>query len=348
PSPSPTPVPTDTPIPTPTTSVDISPTPTPIATPTATPVPTPIPTPLEVLAFSSDRDGNRELYTMNIDGTNQQRLTFTTTLSEDFYSYQYKFSPNKDKILFTSLGTYEDITLINVDGTNRTILTNNNENNYRSVWSSDGSKIIYTGEVNGYSDIWIMNADGSNKTNLTNLQNTTDKDPSVSINNKIVFRSGRDGNNEIYIMNFDGSNPLNLTMNSIDDNTPRFSPDGTKIAFISNSNLWVMDSDGLNKRQLNFQSTSFPLWSPDGTKIAYTKIISGTNTDIEIVDVASGQINTPPNTLLKENILTWSQDSTKLIFESNNTGSNQIYSLDVVDNLERVLTSAPGNNGRAF
>src|SRR5262245_53744104 len=52
-------------------------------------------------------------------------------------------------------------------------------------------------------------------------------------NGKIAFTSDRDGNQEIYLMNNDGSGQLRLTNNPGTDAFPTFSPDGRKIAFVS-------------------------------------------------------------------------------------------------------------------
>ena len=48
----------------------------------------------------------------------------------------------------------------------------------------------------------------------------------------IVFHSDRDGNGEVYVMDADGSNPTRLTDNPALELLPKWSPDGTKIAFI--------------------------------------------------------------------------------------------------------------------
>ena len=88
---------------------------------------------------------------------------------------------------------------------------------------------------------------------------------------KIVFVSARDGNNEIYTSNTDGSNITRLTNDPGDDGQPKWSPDGTRIAFIRNSNLFIMNDDGSNVVQRTFSGgCQDPTWSPDGTKIAFS------------------------------------------------------------------------------
>ena len=53
---------------------------------------------------------------------------------------------------------------------------------------------------------------------------------------KIAFTSSRDGNYEIYVMDDDGSNQRRVTVNPASDRHPAWSPDGKKIAFVSNRN----------------------------------------------------------------------------------------------------------------
>src|SRR5881409_3615336 len=104
-------------------------------------------------------------------------------------------------------------------------------------------------------------------------------------NGKIAFTSDRDGNQEIYVMNPDGTNQTRLTNNSIVDDHPMWSPDGQKLAFVSQRAaggfaIFQMNMDGTNRVEITPLSdfVSVPpsgvvgfsmSWSPDGRKIAF-------------------------------------------------------------------------------
>src|SRR5919201_42308 len=60
------------------------------------------------------------------------------------------------------------------------------------------------------------------------------------------------------------------------DRMPRWSPDGKRIAFVSNRSgdwqIWTINPDGSGLQQLTYTSsgrTLYPVWSPDGTRLAY-------------------------------------------------------------------------------
>ena len=123
------------------------------------------------IAFEADRDrDDPEIYLANaVDGTNQQRLTFTRALDE-----VPCWSPDSKQIVFSSdmhgepqSGNY-DIYIMNIDGSGQQRLTTTEGQASNPSMSPDGSKIAYdfsAGRGSG-REIYIINADGSGPVSL--------------------------------------------------------------------------------------------------------------------------------------------------------------------------------------
>ena len=119
------------------------------------------------VGFTSDRDGNAEIYVMNADGSNQTRLT---KIPAD--SVHPRWSPDSKQIVFAhgpTDGRYE-IYLMKADGSDPSALTDSPgalDNNFGARWSADGMQIIFWSERDGDAELYVMNADGSAQTRLT-------------------------------------------------------------------------------------------------------------------------------------------------------------------------------------
>jgi len=116
------------------------------------------------ITFSSNRDGNPDIYVMGTDGSNPARLT-SSAAHDDYPAW----SPDGTRIAF---GSYRDgnweIYVIGAEGSNPVNLTNNPAGDWQPAWSPDGTRIAFTSERDGNWEIYVIGADGSNLVNLTN------------------------------------------------------------------------------------------------------------------------------------------------------------------------------------
>ena len=228
-------------------------------------------------------DGNSEIWVMNVDGSNQTRLTYFP--AEELSS---TWSPDGARIAFESnRDGFPAIFVMNEDGTNQRRLTDFPA--WNPFWSPD-HRIIFNGTRDGSNDIYAMNEDGWGPVNLTSHP-ASDVNPDRSPDGRRhLFSSNRDGNDEIYAMDAGGSNVTRLTDNPASDINPAWSPDGTKIAFDSdrdgNREIYVMNADGSDPVNLtrNLAGDSWPDWSPDGSRIVFASNRGAGDYDIYVMN----------------------------------------------------------------
>ena len=164
---------------------------------------------------------------------------------------------------------------------------------------------------------------------------------------RIVFTSTRDGNTDVYVMDADGGNRENLTNNPADDDKPTWSPDRSKIAFVSNRNrgfvqIHIMEADGKNPIRLTDGVwEDYPDWSLDGQKIAFTSRNAQGVGQIAVMDADGHNVFK----LIDGSKPSWSPDGEKIAFERRNEEHHsQIHVINVnnheIINLTRDLRNA--------
>jgi Tol biopolymer transport system component len=187
-------------------------------------------------------------------------------------------------------------------------------------------------------------------------------------NGKIAFESFRDGDWDIYTVNPDGSNQTNITNNTAPDLEPAWSPDGTKITFVTDRDgnlgdgrreIFTMNADGSNQTNITANSAlsvlatnvSAPAWSPDGTKIVFSAISTQDDGFFEIFTISadgSNLIRLTNNESLDTDPA-WSPDGTKIAFASDREGSNEIFTMNADgSNLTRLTNNGAWDGSPAW
>jgi len=253
------------------------------------------------IAFVSSRDGNKEIYAMDSDGTNQENIS----RAPDSDEWDPRWSPDGSRLAFASdRDGQPDIWVMNADGTGPQNLTPGASAEERCSWSPDGTRIAYATNAYGDGEICVMNADGSGKVRLTD-NDVTETDPRWSPDGgAIAFSRPMNpgsswGNWQIFVMNADGTSETRLSNNTHDDRNPEWSPDGNEIVFSRNRHtwadeIWIMNADGSDERPLVQSShrNIWPSWAPDGLRVVFGRMSAGSwNSELWVINADGSDLH---------------------------------------------------------
>ncbi len=123
------------------------------------------------IIFQSKRDGNSEIYVMDIDGKNLKRLTNheKTDRRAEWSTGGITFETQRD-------GNWE-IYRMDPDGNNKVNLTNHPKGDNGAIWSPKGKRILFESKRDGKRDVYVMDANGGDIRNLSNNPDGNDTHP---------------------------------------------------------------------------------------------------------------------------------------------------------------------------
>jgi TolB protein len=249
-----------------------------------------------------------------------------------------------------------EIFTIGFDGNNLKRLTNNSTKDVDPAWSADGKKIAFSHGLRFHQDIFVMNANGSNKTLITDerkipgTQTAEDFDPAFSPNGRwIVFVRGRDHFNvggDISKIKADGTDLTYLQSGGLREQSPSWSPDGTRIAYSDRGDPYdsteyviTIRPDGSGYRNLTDGRT--PDWSPDSSRIVFA-YGGGICTGICTM-AANGSGEKPLMTNIGGLDPAFSPGGGKIVFSGDRDGDLDLYIMDADGTDVRPLTDLPGD-----
>ncbi|MBZ0295257.1 MAG: hypothetical protein K8L99_22020, partial [Anaerolineae bacterium] len=259
------------------------------------------------IAFVSQRDGNPEIYLMDIDRGRVRRLTDDPAVDR-----HPAWSPDGRTLAFYSNrnGNW-DIFVTDAAGRQTYPLVISAARDGNLVWSPDGEHLAFDSTRSGNLEIYVMDSACVEQRTACFYRQTThhaaaDQYPTWSPDGKhLVFESVRYEQYDLLMMDEDGENVRRLTDNAYPDWGANWSPDGTQIVYASGKgaadwDLYVIDADcyqqigGCDENARLLVEHPFddvtPVWSPDGRYVIFASwidddyelfIVNADGTDLE-------------------------------------------------------------------
>ena len=223
------------------------------------------------IAFVSNRTGNKEIYLMDYDGYNVQRLTRNGSIN-----LNPDFSPNGREIIYTSYkrknpNLYRRELFTGTEA----LISARRGVNITGAYSPDGKRIALTMSKDGNSEIYLIDTSGKQLARLTNNQ-AIDVSPAWSPDGShIAFTSDRLGRPQIFVMKADGGDLHRLTTSGAYNDRPRWSPKGDRILYCrmegNGFHIYAINPDSSGDTRLTSEgSNEHPRWSPDGRFITFS------------------------------------------------------------------------------
>lgn len=232
------------------------------------------------ILFTTNRDGNYEIYVMAVDGTGVRNLTQHPSLD-----YAASWSPDGARVVFQSnrSGNY-DLYVMPAGGGEAVNLTNHPAADVGATWSPDGQRIVFASDRDqARRELYVMRADGTDVRRLTHNTQYEETPVWAPDGTRLAFTrqveepaaGGHAGNGEIFVMAADGTGERRVTTRSGFDSAPSWSPDGRRLAFHGavpdGFDLFVVGVDGSGLQPLTQGAPEEyqPAWSADGAWLAY-------------------------------------------------------------------------------
>ena len=283
------------------------------------------------LYYVSDRDGAQNLWLKPIRGGEARRLTSfndgrvlfpaidpagqTIVFERDFGIWRYDVAANRAQPVAITLrgaaSTSADTHLVITNGLQQIAL------------SPDGRKLAFV----AHGEVFVTRADsGGDAIRVTRTPAAESEVTWASDSRRLAYASNRDGAWHVYSYDLTKGEETQLTRGDKSDVNPRWSPDGTHLAFIRDAReLRVLDVSARNERVLAtsifgrppFVSERPIAWSPDGRYLAYLGAGTKLMVNAYVVPLAGGaptQVSWLSNT--RANTVSWSADGSYLILDS--------------------------------
>jgi len=294
--------------------------------------------PASSILFTSDRDGNLEIYSVSVNGAKLTNLTNTQT-----HEFAPVVSPNRRLVSFLSGESGGDtaVEVMRIDGTERFPLTQGGAEHSSQRWAPSNDRIAYVRKDGANSNIYMSSLGEAKTALLTSITGHQVGDWSGD-GNSVAFAVLEGQNQGIYVRNPDGVNEFRVT--ETPDYSPTWSPDSRRMAFLStrdgNPEIYVMDADGNNlKRLTESEAPEYDIsWSPNGQSILFVSERDG-NSEIYTMTRDGARPTRLTFNTTADNQPVWSPGGKQIAFVSFLDGDADIFVMNIDGKSQKRLTN---------
>jgi TolB protein len=231
------------------------------------------------------------------------------------------------------------------DGRNARPLTSASMNLLPS-WEPTGGGIVFTSYKTGSPGLFVYDLASSKMEMIFKRTSTLVTGASFSADGKkVVFSmSQEDGNSHLWIADANGENARRLTDGYGINSSPSFSPDGKRVAYVSNRSgnpqIYVVSASGGDPKRVTFQGNynQTPDWSPRGDLIAFTARDERNAFDIFTVDPETLKITRLTQDQGNNEEPSFSPNGRLIAFTSSRAGGNHLFVMSADGNFQRQMT----------
>ena len=287
-----------------------------------------------------------------LDTVSGERTRLTNPSAQDLGDGDPIFSPDGQTIAFvrmTSQSWYSDIYLKDLNGGEEVRLTSDKREIFGLDWAADGRSIIYAADEGTTITLYRIPVSGGEPRTIEGVEGKAHR-PSVSRTGSFLVYSQSTVDENIWRApgpRSAGGEPKYLFGSTRGESSPQYSPDVTRIAFVSdrsgNWEVWLCDSDGENPVRLTRfgKFAGIPRWSPDGDTILLHARLED-HVDIYRISAAGGvpeRFTTEPS---NDGVPSLSRNGEWLYFNSDRSGSMQIWKMAAAGGKATQLTRNGG------
>ena len=295
-----------------------------------------------------DIAGSKLLFSKTYQGNDKQLRPIGHDFCADLVEHLTgKRSAFGSKIVFVSTKTgFKEIYQCDFDGQSVEQLTDSRTISLTPSLSPDGKYLAYTNYSTGRPALYIRNmVDG---TTVTARKRGISIDPAWRNNRELATTLSFEGDQEIYLLKSNGELYRRVTKSSGIDLSPTFSPDGNKMAFVSERNgrpqIFIQDLLTGEVKRLTFNGdyNTQPSWSPAGDKIAYTTCENNGEFNIFTIGIDGSGLKQLTVNAGQNESPAWSPDGELIVFTSNREGSRKLYTMSLTGKKQRCLLQMKG------